>query len=402
MIIGCSKTTNPDAPQTPSSVVSNKPGTSKPEISKPETSKPSTADTASKSVYPEVTWTAYVDLEMVEVIELGTDHEEFSQAMVEMNSDIQTFVFDRITNYEELLIESDHNTTNYIGGINVWAYSITNEHYIQIYNTVFEYPTYATAGDLFGFVYDIANDDYITMDEFLDANGMTINEVRDEIESVYATSSPSDEIGSINVKTFHMMEGPDGAYEYGYLFEMEVTPMGADEPFKGFYMYNPFTIDIMELNADCLFDPYSIDVYDNPLHCQEGWDYYYNSQWSGEYSTGEIDNGDTMLSGYDILQGDYYYEGDPVAAFFHFRGTDYVDAYYGDGAYETSYVLERLEDVPIYEEGSDPYHEVRFEVFDVDSGVRVFQIVMLDAMPGVFELYDIDGQLIGEYYNINI
>jgi hypothetical protein len=357
------------------------------------TAKATTSGTAAEeitgeSVYPEVTMQSYTDTEMLEVIELGTDNEEFSTAMTEMNADIKKNVLDEIERYEELLSDSNFNTDYYVGGINVWAYSISDENYIQIYNTVFEYPTYGTAGELFGFVYDIAEDDYVTLDEFMERIGTTADDLTYEITEIYAASKPTDTVGGVYIKTFNLMKGPDGEYSYGFMFEMEVTPEGGDVPYKGFYMYTPFDGDVWEMNSEQLFDPYSVDQYDPPLHCQE------------DVTDGQ---GDIIPASdtFGILQGEYKRDGEDGRAYFVFYGTENVDSYYASGSYEMSYTLSARPDVEIKDDSGDTYNEVSFEMYDSDGNLS-YIIKMLDAAPGSFELYDSDEKFFGEYISTNI
>jgi hypothetical protein len=352
-----------------------------------------TATSAGESVYPELNLQSYNDIEFVEVIEIGTDNETLSSAMIEANEDIYENVMKRIERYEELLEESDNNTNNYIGGINVWAYSITDENYIQIYNTVFEYPTYGTEGDLFGFVYDMKNDDYITLDEYMSANGTSEDELTEKITAFWSENYPDEIIGTIDIKTFNLMQGPDGEYLASYLFEMDTSTAEAEEPWKGFYTYTPYDGDVWEMNSDQLFDPYSLDEYDPPLHGNPGWDEYF-----GDDGQGDVISPDETFG---ILQGDYYIEGDTVSAHFSFYGNDTFDFYYADGSYEGSYTLSPLPDEEITDDSGDTYNEVTFEVFTQD-GEFIYVIKMLDAAPGTFDLYDTDGNLVWQFINTSI
>jgi hypothetical protein len=366
---------------------------------KAATTKADTArdDVTDESVYPEVTIQSYIDIEMVEIIELGTDNEELSPAMVETNKAIYDDVITRMERYEQLLSESENNEAYYIGGIDIWAYSITDENYIQIYNTVFEYPTYGTAGDLFGFVYDKKNDNYLSLGEFLSDNGTTEYDIMNEITDIAHEEYPDYYIGEISVKAFNLLKDPDGNYLTSYLFEMEINETADGDPFKGFYLYAPYDNDVMELNSEHLFfDPYSVDQYYPLLHCNEGW-LEANSDLFGN-PTGEIDP--NYDEDYAILQGDYYYAGDTAASHFSFYGSPNVDAYYGSGSYETSYTLSRLPDVEVGEEEGGTHIMVSYEVFNAD-GDYTFLIRLVDEAPGSFELYDKDGYFYAEYININ-
>jgi hypothetical protein len=363
---------------------------------KAETEAPASEETAGGEIFPIVVSQVYEDIAMIEYLELSADFETFTPGMIEMNDAIYDEVAARINRYEELLEESGNNTDNYIGGINVWGYSINDGNYIQIHNTVFEYPTYGTVGDLFGFVYDVKEDNYVTLDEFTETIGTTIDDLRNEISEIYASINPSNAIEDINIKTFNLMKGPDGEYSYGFMFEMEITPDGAEESRKDFYMYTPSDGDVWEMNSDYLFDPYSVDQYEPPLHCQEGWYDYYASLDSDE--SGTSSESDT----FGILQGDYYFEGDEGTAHFSFYGSENVDAYYGSGSYETSYTLERLED-EIYtdDDTGETYSYACFEVYNADGGLEFLLDCNLDAPEEIY-LYDKDGYFVATYVNINV
>jgi hypothetical protein len=348
-------------------------------------------------IFPTVSFQDYTDEKLVEYIDLTADFQAYTPGMIEMNDAIFEDVYSRISRYEELYAESENNTAYYIGGINVWAYSITDENFIQIYNTILEYPTYGTAGDLVGYVSDIENDDYVTLDEFMESIGTTADDVIYEITESYARSNPTDTVGAVYLKTYNLMQGPDGEYSYGYMFEMETTKTADGDPNKNFYMYTPDDGDVWEMNSEQLFDPYGVDQYDPPLHCQEGWwDYYEENYVNAEDGQGDVIPADET---YGILQGDYYYRGDTSAAHFTFYGTENVDAYYGSGSYETSYTLQALPDEEINDDGYT-YNRVSFDVFNAD-GEYVFMFQLIDDAPGSFEVYDKDGYFVAEYVNVN-
>jgi hypothetical protein len=351
-------------------------------------------------VYPEVTLRDYTEDDTFEVIELSSDTGDVTPGMAEMNDDIYESIMREIVSHAETLAEYAENSENYMGGMDVLAYSITDENYIQIYNTILNYPTYANAGDLYGFVYDIQNDDYITLDEFMEANGDTADDLAFEITEHYADVWPFSTINAVDLKTFILMQGPDGEYVYGYLFEMEVLPPEAEDPYKGFFAYTPYDGEVWELTSSQLFDPYSVDQYDPPLFGQEGWQEYYNANSAN--SEGEDEQGGVIPTSdiYGILQGDYYFEGDEAAAHFTFNGTENVDAYYGSGSYETSYTLAALPVINSESVTGDPYALFSFDVFDTE-GEYVFAIRLLDYQPERFDLFDTEHNLVGEYINVD-
>jgi hypothetical protein len=307
--------------------------------------------------------------------------------MLDTNEAISVNIYEVIAEYQNQT-DDTYDPSSYIDGIDVIAYSITDENYIQIFYTVSQYPNYGTAGDLYGFVYDIASDDYIDIGEFIESIGSNGEKLTADIHNSYTAANPSYTIGSIFLRAFYLTKAPDGGYNHAFLFEMEVQEYEDGDPYKGFYMYTPADGEIFEMNSDQLFDPSSVDEYDPPLYCQEGW---------------SSDQGDVIPASdtFGLLQGDYYYKGDEAAAHFTFYGTENVDAYYGSGSYETSYTLSALPDIEVTDDSGYTYNEVSFEMYDA-NGDYAFLLKTTDAAPGSFELYDKDGYFIAEYININI
>jgi hypothetical protein len=243
------------------------------ETAAPETTEAEIATATEGIVYPAVTIQDYAGIAMVEIIELETDTEELSPAMVEMNIDISDNVIKRYEDSLEMFNASGEDAESYRGGIDINAYSFTDENYIQVYNTILNTPTYGTTGDLFGFVYDIKNDNYITLGEYCSSVGVTEYDLMNEIADIAHEKYPDDYIGEISVKAFNLSKGPDGNYVTSYLFEMETIAPEAGEPYKHFFLYTPYDNDIMEMNGTQLFDPSSVDAYDPPIRSQEGFSY---------------------------------------------------------------------------------------------------------------------------------
>jgi hypothetical protein len=331
----------------------------------------------------------YSGVMMIEVIDLGTDYETLPAGMSEMNQAIYDDVVSRIESFGETYDENE--TGAYLQGLDIWAFSMSDENYIQIYNTMLEYPSYGTAGELFGFVYDVKNDDYVTLDEFLSSEGLKADEVIENIEAVYTDYYPEDTVEEINLKAFIKIDD-EGEYYNAILLEMTVIPEGADEPYQAFYAYSPDDNDITDIDRVELFDPEVMDVFETPLHCQDGWEDMFGD-------AGESD-GD-LADEYSLLQGDYYFDGDTAAAHFSFYASENAESYYGSGSYEASYTIEYTDSWEVEDESGDTYNEVYFNVYD-QSGEFVFIIEILDAAPGSFELYDADGELVGTYINIGI
>jgi hypothetical protein len=228
---------------------------------------------AEGNIFPLVLLQRYTDVGAVEYIELSADFKAYTPGMVEMNDAIIENVGIRLYGAVDILEEPENKPeiTFEDGGIYAYAYSITDENYIQVYNTILEYPAYGTSGELFGFVYDIKNDDYVTLDEFLETIGDNRDDLTFAMTEHYAASNPGVTFGTVDLRTFLLSPGPDGDYLYSFLFEMEITPPEADEPYKSFYIYTPQNGEVWEMNGEQLFDPADVDAYDTPLHCQEGW-----------------------------------------------------------------------------------------------------------------------------------
>jgi hypothetical protein len=219
-------------------------------------------------IFAELLYQYSDEFETIEYIELCSDNEFYTPAMTELNEAIYNSVGERINSFD---VKREEEGEDFFNGLDVRAYSISDENVIQIYYTVLEYPTYGTAGDLYGFVYDIAEDDYITLEEFTEAAGTDFEILTEEIVGIYSAENPDDTIGGVYIKTFNLAQGPDGEYVYGYLLEMEVTPPEGDVPWKGFYMYTPYDGLLFEMNEEQLFDPYSVDEYDPPIRSNPGW-----------------------------------------------------------------------------------------------------------------------------------
>jgi hypothetical protein len=191
--------------------------------------------------------------------------------MIEGNDYIAENIIARVDNYIENFDEEVGN------GINVYAYPFTDENYLQIINTVLEYPTYANEGEVFGVVYDIANDDVITLEEMLASYEVTVEEMAEEVERIYLEDHPDDTVNAVTMKTFKYTKDPDGNYFPQILFEMEFKGPEADEPYKGIFCFSGIDADVYKMNGEHLFDPYDVDVdgYEDLLHCHEGWyDYH--------------------------------------------------------------------------------------------------------------------------------
>jgi hypothetical protein len=219
-------------------------------------------------IFPVVAFQQYTETSTVEYIVLSADFDDYTPGMIEMNDAIYDGVGLRIEEYEDVLEAAENDPESDFGGVLVFGYSFTDKNFIQIYNTVLEYPAYGTSGDIYGYVYDIANDDYITLDEFLEGIGTDNETLIDEITAIYSDANPDVTIGDISIKTFYLAQDPDGEYIYAFLFEM-VTNNADGDPWKHFFMYTPYDADVFELNSEQLFDPSSVDVYDPPLQGQE-------------------------------------------------------------------------------------------------------------------------------------
>jgi gamma-glutamylcyclotransferase (GGCT)/AIG2-like uncharacterized protein YtfP len=235
----------------------------------------------------EQSYSEYANIEVLELFSWGDE----TPGMIEGNDAIKADVIARIDAFAENFDETVGN------GINVYAYPFSDENYLQIIHTVLEYPTYGNAGEVFGVVYDIANDDVITLDEFLASYEVTEDEMTDVLMDLYLEANPENSVDAVTLKTFKLTKDADGEYYPSILFEMEVTGPEADEPYKGFYIYSDIDSEVWEMNSEQLFDPYDVDVdgYEDLLHCHEGWYEYHSGDEGYDYS------GDPEENTLDIL-----------------------------------------------------------------------------------------------------
>jgi hypothetical protein len=317
-----------------------------------------------------------MDSEIAEVIMLyGTQ----TDAVAEMNNDIQVEVYDRISAFEEAWSSDDE----YPYWLNAFAYSFTDDVYIQIYNTYIEYPTYGYSGQLFGFVYDITNDNYVTLEETLDLNGTTKVDLEQEIADVYNSEYAPDYADTVDVKAFNYTYNGE-YYVLSYLMELTVIhEQTLDEPHHMLWAYTPEFGELYELNRDQLFDPSTVDQYDPPLHGQEG-------SADSMSDPAEDYTGDSPAG---HLSGRYFIDGDTAAASFEFSNSTTVDAYVGSGSYETSYSIGRFDDMEGTDDNGDTVYISCFNLFD-ENGDHAYIILAPQNVPDAFDLYTADEEFV--------
>jgi hypothetical protein len=85
-----------------------------------------------------------------------------------------------------------------------------------------------------------------------------------EVGQLFEPEVETQSIDEVEIAGFHIME--DGAIE----FLLEITVGNSDaEPWKSYYGYTPDAALLYQMNATCLFDPFSMDQIDPPLSYQQ-------------------------------------------------------------------------------------------------------------------------------------
>ncbi|MDR0904386.1 MAG: hypothetical protein LBM59_07115 [Ruminococcus sp.] len=345
------------------------------------TTEAETAQSTAAAIFPAVAYCIYTEDEVAEIIKLDGNQ---TDAVKEMNDDIDEKVYGPISAFEL----SYNSIDDYPMWLDAYAYSFTDDVYIQIYNTIGEFPAYGYAGQLFGFVYDITNDNYVTLEEVLENNGITKEELEQEITDRYIAIGNGDYIEDVDVKAFRYTW--NGVYyDLSYLFELTVIHAGEEDmPHQMFWQYTPEFNEIIELNPSQLFDPSDVDVYDHPpLHGNEGY----------VEDFGETYTADISPTGH--LSGRYYLDGDTVAVSFEFGDTAYVDSYYGSGSYETTFGIQLEQEVGDEDENGNAYFISYFKMYD-DNGDLAFVIVAPQNNPDIFELYTAEEEYFGTFYKL--
>jgi hypothetical protein len=229
---------------------------------------PSMSDTAA-----EVFVQYYDDPACAEVIKLYPVNDDRPGAAA-LNADIDADIWYAITKYDIPFDAAYGDTDNDEEFVRLFAYSFTDENFIQIYHTVYEPQDYSTEGTLYGYIYDVPNDNYLKPEDFYIAAGYESAEaVAEEAKALWLSNNPENEVGDIELRTVHLTEN-DYDYTVSYLLEMEISLEGYESTHRGFYQYTPDYEEIEEMNEMQLFS-YGADKYDPPLHYQDSWTEYF-------------------------------------------------------------------------------------------------------------------------------
>ncbi|MDR0947305.1 MAG: hypothetical protein LBM87_06150 [Ruminococcus sp.] len=355
--------------------------------------------------YPKVSLRQSGDELTAEIIKIGYDEGKRPNAD-KINKDIERQVESVLENYQNEMELSNNNTDYYYGALNLYAYSITDENFIQIYHTAVTTTEDSTDMKLFGYIYDIPNDGYLKPEDFYKDDGYSNEKaVLKEAQSIWESENPEYEVGETALKTVNLTLLPEeNYYTVTYLFEMELTDVEYDENYKGFYQFSPDDQTVYELDPECILDPYVFDEYDNPLHYQDGYGFYEEPETDYTDDTDDTDYTDdteytddtddteyTDDEEYDVLvdvYGDFYKNGSETAESFYFYGSDVADLYNSEGEYIDSYTLEFISEAPtgVYE----------YNMLDA-SGVKKYSVKINADVLDSIEVYDTSGKLYGKY-----
>jgi hypothetical protein len=162
--------------------------------------------------------------------------------------------------------EYDEFMTAYTGDrdwIEIRSYPFTTEQYLQVVVTSARFPSYGTDGELFSVNYDKAAGKWLTIDDALTMENLTLDDVLFEVGQLFEPEVETQIIDEVETAGFHIQE--DGSIE----FLLEITVGNSDgDPWKTFYSYTPQPGGLSRLDRFCLFDPSEMDQLDPPLSYQ--------------------------------------------------------------------------------------------------------------------------------------
>jgi hypothetical protein len=190
-----------------------------------------------------------------------------------VNADIKELLQPTVENYFADL-EANSDNPDYFSGLEIYGYSITDENFIQIYQTVFTYPTYGTAPTLYGYIYDVPNDQVFKPEDFYLSEGYASeDEIFAEIKAKYeADFTNVDRLESKGLNTVYLTSDPNGGnYQVSYFFTAKVYADGNEEPWEALLLYSPKTGEIVDCNPDCILPADVFDEYDPPFHYQDNF-----------------------------------------------------------------------------------------------------------------------------------
>jgi hypothetical protein len=266
----------------PTENVVTKAETSAPEMTATEKTTSAAASTSDTATETEANINTYAKTTVIdqlyeedvkmEILSLTYDGDEKPGADA-VNSDIKELLQPIVENYFADLKANDDNP-DYFSGLEIYGYSITGENFIQMYQTVFTYPTYATVPVLYGYIYDIQNDRYFKPEDFYLSEGYkSEDEIFAEIKAKYeAEFTNVDRLESKGLNTVYLTADPDGGnYQVSYFFTAKVYANGNDEPWEAILLYSPFSGEIVDCNPDCILPADVFDEYDPPFHYQDNF-----------------------------------------------------------------------------------------------------------------------------------
>jgi hypothetical protein len=152
--------------------------------------------------------------------------------------------------------------------VEIRSYPFTSRDYLQVVTTYCTFPTYGTDGDLESVNYDIANDEWITLDDAMESAGLDNETLSQNVSQLFEPEFEGQVLEDIRAAGFLIYNDGGAAGEY-VQFLLEITTANEDgDPWKAFYSYHPAFDDLFRMNGQCLFDPFDPDQADPPLAYQ--------------------------------------------------------------------------------------------------------------------------------------
>ncbi len=208
--------------------------------------------------------------------------------------------------------------------IEIRAYPFTSDKYLQVISTVCTFPVYGTSGYAFSVNYDIPNNEWITVSQAMEREGIDDDTIRADVEVLFVPEFDGQTFSDIKPAAFLIREDDSGEFTQ---FILEITTLNTDgDEWISFFSYTPKYQQLVMLNGLCLFDPSELDQMQPPLayrRSEDNPDYSVNAdddgiatepQLGGEYIapgviyTGSVLEGDSgdYISAYEAAVGLYY------------------------------------------------------------------------------------------------
>lgn len=154
------------------------------------------------------------------------------------------------------------------GWIEIKAYPVTSDRYLQAVVTYITYPSYGADGRLFSINYDKTTRKAVTLDEATGALSLDQASLEERVAALFVPETEGQRIADAAARGFLLSEGPEGPVTE-LLLEVTVESDAAD-PWKYFYSFTPASGELLKLNGSCLFDPSEPDQTDPPLSYARG------------------------------------------------------------------------------------------------------------------------------------